>query len=101
MALDYTRKTSRRRIALMDIIHTVLGVAVVVLFIIMALDFDANRRLLPFIVLLVSVMNGAEAVYKIQHLPHGRKSFGGVFLSLGLAVVFLLIAAFMWIVFYW
>ena len=70
-------------------------------FIIIAIDFDANRKLLPFIILIVSVMNGADAVYKIQHLPHGKKRLGGVFLSIGLCIGFLAIAAYMWIVFYW
>ena len=30
----------------MDVIHTILGVAALVLFIIIAIDFDANRKLL-------------------------------------------------------
>ena len=101
MALDYTKKTSRRRISFMDILHTVLGAGAVVMFIIMIRDFDANRKLLPFIVLIACVMNAAEAIYKIQHLPHGKKRLGGVFLNIGLSILFLLIAAFMWIVFYW
>lgn len=101
MALDYTRKTSRRGVSAMDVIHTILGVAVLVLFIIIAIDFDANRKLLPYVMLLVSVMNGADAIYKIQHLPHGKKRLGGVFLSFGAAIAFFIIAAYMWIVFYW
>ena len=101
MALDYTKKTSRRGVSVMDVIHTILGVAALVLFIIIAIDFDSNRKLLPFIILIVSVMNGADAVYKIQHLPHGKKRLGGVFLSIGLCIGFLAIAAYMWIVFYW
>ncbi len=101
MALDYTKKTSRRRVSAMDVLHTVLGAGAVVLFVIMVSDFDANRKLLPYIVLIAAVMNGAEAIYKIQHLPHGKKSLGGVFFSIGLSVVFLIVAAFLWIVFYW
>lgn len=101
MALDYTRKTSRRRISLMDVLHTILGGGAVVLFIFMLTDFDANRKLIPFIIFIASVMNGAEAIYKIQHLPHGKKNLGGIFMNFGLAVLLFFIAAFTWIVFYW
>lgn len=85
----------------MDLLHTVLAAVAVVLFILLMRDFDANRRLLPFIVLTAAIMNGADGIYKIQHLPHGRKNLGGIFFSIGLAAVFLFLAAYMWIVFYW
>lgn len=101
MALDYTKKTSRRGISFMDILHTLLGVSVIVLFVLMLRNFDANRKLIPFIILIASVMNGAEAIYKIKHLPHGKKKLGGIFMNIGLTVLLLLIAAFTWIVFYW
>ena len=101
MALDYTKKTKRRAVSFMDLLHTVLAAAALVLFIIVVKDFDANRKLLPFIVLTAAVMNGADGIYKIQHLPHGRKNLGGIFFSMVLAAIFLFLAAYMWIVFYW
>ncbi|GEM_PF-3894930 len=85
----------------MDVFHVAVSAAVVVLFIITAVNFDNNRRLLPFIMLGVAVMNGGDAIYQIQHLPHGRKRLGGVFLSIGLSILFLMIGLFMWIVYFW
>jgi len=101
MALDYTKKTSRRGIPFMDVFHVAICAAIILLFIIMVIDFDRNRRLLPYIMLGVSVMNGGYAIYQIQHLPHGRKHLGGVFFSIGLSVFFFAIGLFMWIVYYW
>lgn len=101
MALDYTKKTKGRGIPFINIFHTVMGVGVVVLFIITIIDFDRNRRLLPFVMLLIALVDISDVVYKIQHLPHGKKNLGGVFLSMGLAIVFLATATFMWIVFNW
>ncbi|MDO4939704.1 MAG: hypothetical protein Q4E54_07065 [Lachnospiraceae bacterium] len=101
MALDYTKKTTHRSVSLMDLLHTILAVAAVVIFIILVKDFDANRKLLPFIMLIAAIMNGADCLYKIQHLPHGKKNFGGIFVSIGLTAVFLFLSGFMWIVFFW
>lgn len=101
MALDYTKKTSRRGIPFIDIYHVIMSVAVVVLFIITIVDFDRNRRLLPYVMGLIALVDIGETIYKIQHLPHGKKNLGGVFLSAGLAILFLLIAAFMWLTFNW
>jgi len=100
MALDYTKKTARRGIPFMDVAHAVIGIGIIVLFIIMVIDFDGNRKLLPFMMLAMAVLNIEETVYKIQHLPHGKKNLGGVFFSVGLTIVFLIIAAFMGIIFY-
>jgi len=85
----------------MDVFHVAISAAVIVLFIITAIDFDRNRRLLPFIMLGVAIMNGGDTIYQIQHLPHGRKNLGGVFLSIGLSILFLFIGLFMWIVYFW
>jgi len=101
MALDYTKKTSRRGVPFMDVFHVTVSVAIIVLFIITAIDFDKNRRLIPFIMLGVAIMNGGDAIYQIQHLPHGRKNFGGVILSTVLCLFFLAIGMFMWIVYFW
>lgn len=101
MALDYTKKAARRGIPFNDVFHTIMSVAVVVLFIITIFDFDRNRRLLPFVMLLIALVDIADVIFKIQHLPHGKKKLGGVFFSLGLAILFIFIATFMWIVFNW
>lgn len=101
MALDYTKKTARRGIPVMEIIHAILGIGILGLFIFMAIDLDKNRRLAPFLMWAVAVFNAGDVIYKIKHLPRGRKNIGGVLLSLGLTLIFAMIGAYLWIVFYW
>ena len=101
MGLDYTKKTARRRIQFMDVFHVIVSVAVIVLFIITVISFDRNRRLAPFIMAGAAVLNAGDVIYKIRHLPHGKKHLGGVFLSIGLTLFFGFASAFMWFVFNW
>lgn len=101
MALDYTKKTARRGIPFMDIFHAITGIGILAMFVFIAINFDRNRRLTPFLMWAVAVFNAGDVIYKIQHLPRGRKNIGGVLLSFGLTAAFALIGAYLWIVFYW
>lgn len=92
MALDYTKKTSRSRISIMNVIHVVLALSAIVLFIIAIIDTDKNKKLFPIIILIAAIMNGIDAIYKIRNLPRGKKNLSGVAVSIIICLVLLLIA---------
>ena len=100
MALDYTKKTSRSGVSFWNVLHLMLGIGDVVLFIITMIDTDKNRRLIPIICLVAAVMNGADVIYKIRNLPHGKKNLSGVVWSLFLTILLLGITFFTGVVLY-
>ena len=100
MALDYTKKTSRKRIPVLNIIHLVFGILALVILVFFIIDADRYKKLIPIMFLVASFMNGFEAVYKIKNLPHGKKNFSGVVGSMILAIIWILIALFTGVMIY-
>ena len=100
MALDYTKKISRSAENFWNVLHMILGVGDVVLFIIAMINTDKNRKLFPVIFLVAAIINGADVIYKIRNLPHGKKNLSGVVLSIFLTIIMLGLTFFTGIVFY-
>ena len=94
MALDYTQKKRRRGPNPMNVIHIALSATVVILFIIVMADVEGNLKVFPAIFFAAALLNLFDGIYQIQHLPHGKKNFGGIILSFFFTLILLAVGMF-------
>lgn len=85
---------------ILDILHIVVGIAVVALAVFAFLNPEGNRFLFPFIFLFAAVLNGVNGLYRIRESGRDKKRrFGGiavVVLAGALLVICILSALSIW-----
>ena len=84
-------KNSRNLPMMLDILHIIIGLAVVILAALTFLNPDGNRILLPLIFLLAGFLNAVNGYYRIKESGRDkRRRLKGISI-LGLAAVLLVI----------
>jgi hypothetical protein len=84
-------KNSRNIPMMLDILHIVVGIAVVILAALAFINPEGNRVLLPLIFLLAGILNAVNGYYRIKESGRDKKRRLKGISILGLAVVLLII----------
>ena len=84
-------KNTRNLPMMLDVLHIVVGAAVVILAVLTFIDPEDNRILLPFIFLLAGALNGVNGIYRIKESGRDRKRRLAGISILVLAVILLII----------
>ena len=84
-------KNSRNLPMMLDVLHIIVGVAVVILAVLTFINPEGNRILLPFIFLLAGILNGVNGCYRIKESGRDKKRRLAGISILILAVVLLII----------
>lgn len=94
------RKNSRNVPMILDLLHIVVGAAVVVLAVLAFLNPEGNRILLPFIFLLAGILNGVNGCYRIKESGRDKKQrlmgISILALAVALLIICVLSAVSMW-----
>lgn len=97
MALDYTKKTKRQTADIFDVLHILIGLAILVTSVILFCNVEKNVGLVPFVFAGAGLMFVLDFIYRIRNLPRGKKPWGSVILSFLLAMLFIFMAGVSWI----
>lgn len=85
--LDYTKKNAKKRVEFLNVLHIVLGAVLLVQAVIGFISPQKNIRMFPFIFLTGAAMSVEDLIYKLKHLPRGKKSWGGVIFNVFLMLL--------------
>lgn len=85
-------KRPRNTVLMLDMLHIVIGIAVVVLGVLAFLNPEGNQFLFPLIFICAAVLNGVNGIYRIRESGRDKKKrFAGISILI-VAIVLLLLS---------
>ena len=97
MALDYTKKTKRQTVDVFDVLHVLIGFAILVIAVIIFCDVEKNVDMVPLVFGGAGLLFTLDFVHRIRNLPRGKKPWGSVIISFFLALLFFFLGIVSWI----
>lgn len=78
-------RSERHAGVFLDVVHLVLGIAIVILAVLSFINPEGNHMLFPLVFLLAALLNGINGIFEFKTHGRDKKKFGASLLQLALA----------------
>ena len=78
-------RSERHSGVFLDMVHLILGIAIVILAVLSFINPEGNHMLFPLVFLLAALLNAVNGIFELKTRGRAKKKFGASILQLALA----------------
>ena len=78
-------RSERHSGVFLDMVHLILGIAIVILAVLSFINPEGNHMLFPLVFLLAALLNAVNGIFELKTRGRDKKKFGASILQLALA----------------
>ena len=78
-------RSERHSGVFLDMVHLMLGIAIVILAVLSFINPEGNHMLFPLVFLLAALLNAVNGIFELKTRGRDKKQFGASILQLALA----------------